>query len=186
VLGHEICGIDEKTGRRYALWPGKACGRCGQCRTGSENLCSSMRITGFHTDGGFAEYVLAPVSSLIPVPYRISDGIACLAEPLACAINALDQAGVENDQSILIYGAGPLGLLMGMAAAWRGADPYITETSAEKFIKSEDFRAKIGIGTAVSSTSGFDAAINAAPFAETFMEGLTRLKYGGNFCLFSG
>ncbi len=59
VLGHEICGIDEKTGRRYALWPGKACGCCGQCRTGSENLCSSMRITGFHTDGGFAEYVFA-------------------------------------------------------------------------------------------------------------------------------
>ena len=90
VLGHEFCGIREDDKKRYVIWPGKACGRCFHCRSGYENLCKDMLILGFHENGGLSEYVSVSEQSLIPLPEKLSDDLACMAEPLACAINALE------------------------------------------------------------------------------------------------
>lgn len=72
-------------GDRVYVYPGVWCGVCPSCCRGAENLCRKMRIMGFHRDGGFAEYVAAPLQSLIPVP----DGLRGAA--------VLDVAGAATD-----------------------------------------------------------------------------------------
>src|SRR5579862_4512026 len=66
VLGHEVVGRVD--GERYTLYPLVACGACEHCRAGEDNLCPSWRLIGMHRPGVFAERVLVPSSSLVPVP----------------------------------------------------------------------------------------------------------------------
>lgn len=81
VLGHEMVVTDTK-GTLYLVWPGKRCGHCRFCLSGRENLCDGMKITGFHHDGGFADSVVVPTASLIPLevppsttPSRLTPGL---------------------------------------------------------------------------------------------------------------
>ena len=109
VPGHEVVAIDT-AGKRFAVWPGINCGVCGYCLNGRENLCEHMKIIGFHNDGGFADYILAPQNSLISIPDRIPSPIACFAEPTGCALNAVDKLKLKPGDRLVIYGGGTLGL----------------------------------------------------------------------------
>jgi threonine dehydrogenase-like Zn-dependent dehydrogenase len=187
VLGHEISGIREDTHERCVIWPGKTCGRCVHCLAGAENLCVNMEILGFNKDGGFAQKVCVPQCSLIRIPTTLGDDVACLAEPLACAINSLEQTATSDGDTVLIFGGGPVGLLLAMAAKWMGAAPSIIETSAEKLAKSQTFLRYLDIHTVPpGKTPRFDVAVNACPSLDTFSAGISRLRAGGRFCLFSG
>ena len=187
VLGHEICGYIEKSGKRFVLWPGDSCGTCAQCRSGAENLCRYMKITGFNNNGGFAEYVAVKKRNLIPIPDALPGKVACLAEPLACTINAAYQADVMPGDEALIFGAGPVGLMAALALKEKGAKPFIIEINSDKLKCSEEFRKKTSIKADVKfERSDFDIIINAAPSIETFLTGINRLDKGGRFCIFSG
>jgi 2-desacetyl-2-hydroxyethyl bacteriochlorophyllide A dehydrogenase len=188
VLGHEVCGtIDEAPGRLFAVWPGSACGSCAMCRSGRENLCQEMKITGFHRDGGFAELMIAPRSSLLEVPKGISPSLAALTEPLACAVHGIKQSCIRRADRVLIYGAGTLGILLAVSAINRGAKAVITDPDAEKLSKSTPFRNRYAIEVHRDTTStGFDIVLNATASPETLVSGIRRLSPGGRFCLFSG
>jgi L-iditol 2-dehydrogenase len=187
VLGHECCAMDEDTGNRYVIWPGSVCGQCNPCREGYENLCDNMQIFGFHKDGGFAEYTLVGESNLVPVPDNLSDNLACLAEPLACVINALQMTDVQKEMKILIYGAGPVGLMMALVAKVRKAVPIIYEINPEKIKISRNFQDKTGIRVRDKLPKDqWHTVINAAPALEIFQDGIKRLESGGCFCIFSG
>ncbi|MCP4672313.1 MAG: alcohol dehydrogenase catalytic domain-containing protein, partial [Desulfobacula sp.] len=67
ILGHEMV-VEDQNKARHIVWPGKSCGLCHFCITNRENLCENMKITGFHRDGGFADYAVLPKESLIPIP----------------------------------------------------------------------------------------------------------------------
>ena len=187
VPGHEVAARDEKTGQRYVLWPGKACGRCIHCSRGSENLCVNMQVMGFHRDGGFADYVVMPADALITIPETLGGPVACFSEPLACALNALDQAGMSPGSRVLIYGGGTVGLLTALAVQYEGGEPLVVETSSTKLQKSSPFRTttKIRAGETPGAEC-FDIIINAAPSVETFTQAIPLLRQGGCYCLFSG
>jgi len=188
VLGHEVCGtIDEAPGRLFAVWPGSACGSCSACRSGRENLCPEMQITGFHRDGGFAGQLIAPRSSLVEVPKGVGASLAALAEPLACAIHGVKQSSIRRADRVLIYGAGTLGILLAMAAINRGASVAMADPDVEKFARSEAFRSRYAIETdKLDAQERFDIIFNATSFADTLAAGICRLEPGGRFCLFSG
>ncbi|MHC1742378.1 MAG: alcohol dehydrogenase catalytic domain-containing protein [Syntrophobacteraceae bacterium] len=187
VPGHEICGEIDDESDLFVVWPGSVCGECPDCVSATENLCSRMRISGFHRDGGLAEYIAVPESSLIRAPSGLTPEIACLAEPLACTLNALELVGLSPKEHVLIHGAGPVGLLMGLAARSFGAAPLIIEKDPEKLSLSARFRIAAGI-PAVHETqrTDFHVAVNAAPSLEAFRDGMRRLRSGGRYCLFSG
>jgi threonine dehydrogenase-like Zn-dependent dehydrogenase len=146
-----------------------------------------MLITGFHRDGGFAERVAVPKSSLISVPESLPGHLACLAEPLACVLNAIEQSQIEAGQHVLIYGAGPVGLLMALAVKHLHAQPYLFDIRRERLGQSEEFRSKLAIEVMEGpARSFFDSAVNAAPSVETLVSGLPTLRSGGCFCIFSG
>lgn len=133
ILGHEISGVvSERDGRgpgvgeRVQIYPGVCCGSCPPCQRKAENLCERIRIIGFNLDGGFAEYLLVPKESVDNgsvnlIPDEVEFEEAALAEPLACCINSQELAGVRDGDSVLIFGAGPAGLLHAILAGLRGA-----------------------------------------------------------------
>lgn len=187
ILGHEICGEVAPGGTRCVVWPGRACGRCEPCLQGNENLCARMQVLGFHRDGGLAQRVTVPRTSLIPVPSGVPSHLASLAEPLACTLNALEQTRLSFGQRLLIYGGGPVGLMMALAARTMGIHVTLVEPDAAKLDRSREFRGHMAIeGETGVTESGFHAGVNAAPFAVTVEDGLPRIGPGGRFCLFSG
>ena len=187
ILGHECCASRADTGKRHVIWPGNACGFCMQCKNGYENLCDHMQILGFHIDGCLAEYTVAAEANLIPVPDNLSNDLACLTEPLACCINALQTSGIRRKQKILIYGAGPVGLMMALAAKAREAIPTVCEINPDKINISRKFQNITGIEvTEKLPQDHWNTVINAAPSLNIFREGIRRLESGGSFCIFSG
>ncbi len=187
ALGHEICGTRLDSGERVVVWPAEACHTCPQCVRGAENLCDRLRILGFNSDGGFSEKIVAQESSLISIPYSLPDRVACLAEPLACAINALEQTTADAGDRILIFGGGSLGLLLAIASKSIGAHPTVIETNPVKISKSKTLRELLDFPILYSVDNGvYDIAINACPSSDTLAQGVQKIVKGGRFCLFSG
>jgi len=92
-----------------------------------DNLCPDREILGFTYNGGFAQYIAIPiedgiVGSLNIIPDAVSYNHATLAEPLACCINAQDKINITKNDTVLITGAGPLGLLHAFVAKQKGVE----------------------------------------------------------------
>src|SRR5207247_6483192 len=131
VLGNESYGqiVDvgkgvslARVGERVAIEPGEPCGRCDQCRTGRYNLCPNIRFHGTPpVDGTLSEFVAVKSELAYTVPDEISDNAAALLEPLSVGIWAIRKAGTEAGTSLLIAGAGPIGLVTTMVARAAGA-----------------------------------------------------------------
>lgn len=134
IPGHEIAGVIEqsrtntfKEGDRIQISPGLRCGKCSYCLKGMDNLCPNREILGFTYNGGFAEYIAIPiedgiVGSLNIIPEKVSYNHATLAEPLACCINAQNKINITKNDTVLITGAGPLGLLHALVAKYKGVE----------------------------------------------------------------
>ena len=187
VPGEEVVGVITKAGpgakrfqegQRVYVYPGTSCGGCEQCFSGAENLCEGMKIMGFHRDGGFADYVLAPEASVIPVPGNISDEEAVLSEPLSCCLNALELAGLKHGENIGIWGAGPAGTLLNRAAAGLGTIPYSIEPDERR-------RFLIG-GFESPPVKGFDVVIVAVGSADAYRQAIRHLRPRGRLVVFSG
>ncbi|MFZ5572074.1 MAG: alcohol dehydrogenase catalytic domain-containing protein [Thermodesulfobacteriota bacterium] len=137
IPGHEITGTvaesrhrDFMAGDAVQIAPGLSCGGCRSCRAGADHRCDNIQILGFTRDGGFAEYVAVPLAGALagtvtPVPRGLGTAVACLAEPLACCINAQDKIRIGAGDTVCILGAGPLGLMHGLLALSRRAETVI-------------------------------------------------------------
>ena len=131
VLGHEAGGEivavgpgvpADRVGERVSLEPGVPCRHCDQCRHGRYNLCPDVRF--FATppvDGAFAEYVAIASDFAHGIPDSLSDDAAGLIEPLSVAVWANSKAHVTAGSSVLVAGAGPIGLLVTQVAAAHAA-----------------------------------------------------------------
>ena len=130
VLGHEICAetVDDlrlpndnliHAGTRVAISPLIPCLNCTYCLRGMFNLCKTLREIGSSVNGGFAEYVQIPdttlrIGGIVPVPNTMRDEEASLIEPLSCCINGLsrlDMRNIDKDHTVCIIGDGPIGLI---------------------------------------------------------------------------
>lgn len=118
ILGHEFVGEVKRAPSRS--WLGKrvvgeiniACGTCGFCRQGLKNHCPSRSVLGIHRkNGAFAEYVTLPLKNLHEIPETIDEQLAVFVEPLAAALEILEQVKIGEKDSVLILGDGKLGLL---------------------------------------------------------------------------
>jgi len=186
VAGHEISAVDND-GKRFTIWPGTSCGKCRYCTSNRENLCENMKIMGFHTDGGFADYILAPEKSLVSVPDSLSSHIACLTEPVGCALNGIGKLGLRRGERIIIYGGGSVGLIAALICRDIGAVPLVIEKREEKIKKAGSFLEATGIKCVKNTNeSEFDAVITACPDPAAFDQGIVKLAKGGRFSFFSG
>ncbi len=187
VPGEEVVGIvrkrgdhvaDLKEGQRVYVYPGVWCGECPACLRGAENLCRGMQIMGFHRDGGFAQYVIAPARSVIPVHEGLSAEQAVFAEPLSCCLNALELARLQRGDTVGIWGAGPAGTLLARASRSMGAEPFP--------IEPDERRREIAGGMASPGKKKFDACIVAVGSVQAYREALGAMNPRGRLVVFSG
>jgi L-iditol 2-dehydrogenase len=135
IIGHEIAGrivevgaaiTQYRCGDLIVVAPGISCGACDLCRAGQMVICRNYEALGYRYPGGFAQYLGVPAllvsdGSVNRIPTDTPPWVACLAEPLACALNAQEAMGVRTGDTVLIAGAGPMGSLHLLLARQRGA-----------------------------------------------------------------
>jgi len=125
IPGHEFAGevaalgpgvTDVSVGNRVTVIPLIQCGKCPSCLVGEYSQCEDYDYLGSRSPGGFAEYVKAPVSNLIPLPDEIDFETGALTEVMAVALHALRRTrGLRGGERVAIFGTGTVGLL---AAQW--------------------------------------------------------------------
>lgn len=146
IPGHEMAGVVEEgdpawVGKRVAVFPLLPCRKCGPCLVGSYAQCEDYGYLGSRSNGGFAEYVCAPEWNLAPVPNGVSLEEAAMTEPAAVSVHALRRAGVEIGDTVAIYGAGPIGLMLAMwARAWGAREALLIDIDSAKL----DFARRLG------------------------------------------
>lgn len=134
TLGHEACayvvdpnGHNLKPGALVALNPIMNCGECAPCQRGEVNLCIAKKFPGSattipHLDGFFRTHIDHPFLQCRPVADGVNPRHLTFAEPLACALHALNKGDVTAEDKVLVTGCGPMGLLAIAGAAARGAE----------------------------------------------------------------
>ena len=142
VLGHESSGqivevgahVSQFTiGDRVVIEPGIACGQCYWCHHGDYQLCPRVRFLGIPpSDGTMAELVMAPARFVHALPDNLSWNDGAMIEPFAVALQAVSSAGIGHGDSVVIMGAGPIGLMILQAARIRGATNLISVDIAER------------------------------------------------------
>lgn len=137
--GHELVatvaadGHGFRAGDRVVVEPNLYCGKCAQCRAGRYNICRELKVFGCQTPGGMADLFAIAADRLHAVPDAISDTAAALVEPLATPVHAVRKAGDLRGRTVAVLGAGPIGLLVLVAARRAGAERVvITDMLASK------------------------------------------------------
>lgn len=192
VLGHEVVGVVEavgpgvpegvpRAGEAVVIHHHAPCGACRRCRRGHETLCDRFRSTALDP-GGFAEKVRVPadlVGELLPIG-ALDPERASFVEPLACVLRALDRVGLQEDESLLVVGAGTSGLLAVAAARARGAARvYVREPRPERLELAER------LGGTPHGGEPADVALVCTPAAAAIADGFAALAPGGALCLYA-
>ena len=139
IIGHEICGIVDEVGKnvkyynvgdKVSIANVMPCKSCHSCLTGRENACLNRKAIGYEYNRGFAEYVLIPDifvegGNVVKLPESVSFEEGALIEPLACCIRGMKNAGTGFNDTVLILGAGPIGLMHLQLAKIVGAKQVI-------------------------------------------------------------
>ena len=143
VLGHEFSGIVTEIGKNVTgIKVGdrvtsettfEICGECDYCKSGDYNLCSNRKGLGTQANGSFAEYVLARKESVHVLPENVDLLSAALTEPLACCTHpALEKTNIQIGERVLIFGPGPIGLLLAQVVKAKGAYTILAGVSKDK------------------------------------------------------
>lgn len=128
VPGHEFAGevvavgtdvMSVRVGDRVVVDPNIGCGDCFSCRRGRVNLCERLGAYGVTRHGGFAEYCVVAARLVLPIG-DLDWQVAALAEPLGCVLNGLSPMVGRACDTALVFGGGPIGLLMALALKWKG------------------------------------------------------------------
>ncbi len=190
IPGHEIVGRVEAVGNRVQKikegdrvgvpWLGSTCGVCKLCKQGLENLCDNARFTGYHIDGGYAEYTVADERFCFPIPEGYPD---IQAAPLLCAgligYRSLRMAG--EAQTIGMYGFGAAAHILIQIALYQGRTVYAFTRPGDK--KGQEFALKLGAkwsgDSLTPSPEELDAAIIFAPVGELVPIALKSVSKGG-------
>ncbi|CAG7942188.1 unnamed protein product [Penicillium olsonii] len=206
TLGHESTGIVVESGSsvegltvgdRVALEPGIACNTCNHCRNGRYNLCKDMRFAATPPyDGTLARYYRVPAECCFKLPSHISLRDGTLIEPLSVAVHSSRLAGNMQEKSVIVFGAGPVGLLCCAVARAFGASKVIAVdvvparlasasnygathtyqmTSGKPDENAADLLAAAGLGL------GADIALDATGAEPCLNCGILALAQGGTF-----
>ncbi|HUZ93527.1 MAG TPA: alcohol dehydrogenase catalytic domain-containing protein [Edaphobacter sp.] len=133
TVGHELSGrivqirsssTSLVPGDRVTTYPLISCGTCHACTHGNPHVCRQLRLFGFDVDGGMAEFVKLPVSSLMKLPEEMPGHIGALIEPLAVSVHGIARTNLEGVQVAAVLGGGPIGLLTALVAQARGV-PHV-------------------------------------------------------------
>ncbi|OYR07908.1 zinc-dependent alcohol dehydrogenase family protein [Brucella grignonensis] len=201
VPGHEYVGVvlavaedvtNVKPGDRVAIDPNIPCGHCRACQKGLTNLCVDLKAYGVTHNGGFADQSLVNAQHL----HLIGDlpfDVAALAEPLACVLNGLGAAelktGPQGAETALIFGAGPIGLLLALSLKAQGvAKVAVADINEHRLAFTESLGLEplaSGSGALETRKKSFDFVADATGIAKV-AEGMASFTADGGTVLVFG
>jgi 2-desacetyl-2-hydroxyethyl bacteriochlorophyllide A dehydrogenase len=198
IIGHEFAGTVVEVGAgvthvaegdRATADINVSCGTCWYCRHNQKLFCPYVRQLGVHDAGGMAEYVLAPGANVYRLPDTLPFDHAAFIEPLACAIHGQDRVGVGVAETVLIIGAGPMGLAHTAMSRLRGASRIIV---SEPDAQRRDRALRLGADVAVDPLEGGldelaeltegrgpDVVIEAVGASATYAQAIELVRRGG-------
>jgi 2-desacetyl-2-hydroxyethyl bacteriochlorophyllide A dehydrogenase len=195
VPGHELAGRIVAVGSGVTEWrvgqgvtadPNVYCGRCPECRHGLENLCRRAQAVGVTRQGAAAEYVAVPAENCVAMPDHQLAG-SSLVEPLSCAVHGMDVVGVRLAARVLIYGAGPMGLMLTtLSHQTRASEIAVVDLNEARL----NLAAKLGAsdtGTSAAElarSSGYDVVIDCTGVPAAIQDAIERVGPGGTFLQF--
>jgi propanol-preferring alcohol dehydrogenase len=194
IPGHQIVGTVDALGpgcgrlrpdqRVGIAWLGRTCGMCGFCSAGWENLCEAARFTGYHLDGGYAEYAVVAEDFAYPMPEAFSD---VEAAPLLCAgiigYRALKRAQVPDGGRLALYGFGSSAHVVIQIAQHRGGEVYVVTWGEKHRELARQMGAAWVGGRAADMPAKVQSAIIFAPAGELVPPALEALEKGGTLAL---
>jgi len=210
VLGHEVSGIVEsagpdvngyRAGMAVAVAPNMGCGVCDQCVSGNTQMCATYKAFGINIPGGFAPFMKIPreavsQGNLAPIPEGGDFVSAALVEPLACVYNAFQRIAIVPGDTVLVIGAGPIGLMHAKLAFMAGAAKvFMNDLSAERLslclkveaaiiaLESEGLKERL---SSLTAGKGVSVCITAAPSAEAQILALEVVGVNGRVMFFGG
>lgn len=210
TLGHEFCGVicqvgsgveGYRVGMKVAVAPNIGCGICDECVRGDTHLCANYKAFGINMDGGFAEYVRIGKDALSQGNVMIlgegeSMPMAAMVEPLSCVLNGQEQVDVRLNDTVLVVGSGPIGMMHAMLAKTRGAsrvfmsgrgatrleycaklDPWLVPLAGDDLLEQVMER---------TQGRGVDVCIIACPSEKAQAQSLSLMATNGRILFFGG
>jgi propanol-preferring alcohol dehydrogenase len=166
------------------IWLHETCGECEHCRAGNENLCRRARFTGFHADGGYAEYLTAPEEFVYPIPGQLD---AAATAPLLCAgvigYRALRLCGAEVGGRVGLYGFGASAHIAIQVARHWGCEVAVMSRSREHRELAESLGAAWTGSVEDELPWKLDGAVMFAPAGALVPPALAHLDRGGTLAL---
>ena len=200
--GHEVAGIvdevdktvDFKVGDRVVVDCHITCENCNNCKNGDLIFCEKLVCFGFEIDGGDAEYLLIPESSLRHLPDDISDDSGVLiVDTLGTPYHAVKKAGIIPGEYVGIFGVGPIGQLATLVAKDFGAKVVALDLNNKRLELSKSFGSDYTINpkevdlceevNRITKNTGFDKVIECAGENSSFNSALDTLKNRGKMVL---
>lgn len=209
ILGHEFSGVIAETGKgvtgyrpgqRVAVAPNMGCGTCALCVAGNGHLCPSYQALGINLDGAFAEYIAVPAravagGNVCVLEDQVGFGEAAINEALSCVCNGFEHCDIRPGNSVLIIGAGPIGIMHAMLARMAGAAPvFINDLSEERLNTCKKIDPSFRTihadlkETILEATKGegVDVCITACPSPAAQAQALELAAVGGRINFFGG
>ncbi|PFN98720.1 alcohol dehydrogenase [Bacillus sp. AFS076308] len=199
VVGHEVAGevvevgsdvANLQVGDHVVVEPIRYCGECYACRKGQPNVCQSLTVFGVHEDGGMREWFVLPEKQLHKVNSDLPWEEIVLAEPYTIGAQAVFRGQVEEGDTVLIQGAGPIGICILKMAKFHGATVMVTDLSDERLSFAKENGADIVVNagredvlTAVqewTNGEGANKVIDAVCLPSTFALSLEAVSSAGN------
>jgi threonine dehydrogenase-like Zn-dependent dehydrogenase len=187
IIGHEFTGIVEEgpqalKGKRVVGDINAACGECRFCKTGMAKHCENRTVLGIvGRDGAFAERLSLPPENLHVIPDIVDDDAAVFTEPLAAALEILEQVDMGPGDQVLVVGPGKLGQLICRVLALSGASLTVMGRGPEKLERLGDLAVTKTLGD--SLPGGFDIAVECTGNQAGFATALAALRPKGTLVL---
>ncbi|WP_308635245.1 zinc-dependent alcohol dehydrogenase family protein [Paenibacillus silvisoli] len=142
IPGHEFSGVIHELGEgvegfavgdRVTADPSLFCGKCRYCLTNRGNQCENWGALGNTVNGSMAEFVAVPARNAVKIPDEMSFETAAFVEPMACVVHAMNRLQLKPGQSVLLFGAGAMGLQLVQSLSRLGASSLtVVDVSARK------------------------------------------------------
>ena len=170
IPGHEIAGeivcVNEKDkdllGKKVAVFPMLPCMKCDACKLGEYAQCTSYNYFGSRCDGGFAEYLLVPKWNLVFLPDEVTCRVACLCEPSAVSLHAVNILSLKKGESVAVSGTGTIAFLIAYFAKKQGGVVTIVGRNNKKLKIAKELGYNIlNIKDIKNNVNSFDKVIEA-------------------------
>jgi propanol-preferring alcohol dehydrogenase len=194
IPGHQVVGVVEDVGEKVTrlkkddrvgmAWLYSTCGKCKYCLAGKENLCESARFTGYHVDGGYAQYTAISEDFAYPIPDGFSDEQAA---PLLCGgiigYRALRLSEIKPGGVLGLYGFGNSAHVAIQVATYWGCEVFVFTRSKRHQRMAEELGASWVGKAKEAAPKKLDSAIIFAPAGELVLDALSALDKGGTLAL---